>query len=162
MSDFFIHDQMIQAVRHMHPGLEHGRDFLVLMGINPDGTPASDAWIDRWPAELPVPTMAELRQAWEDLRNAPTPPAPPATSCTPLQFIDRFTEAEQLAVVSATLAVPQVKLWYDKLIAATEVVFADPRVAAGLDALVAAGLLTQARSEAILPLTVRSSGVPSL
>ncbi|MFN7725142.1 MAG: XkdW family protein [Rubrivivax sp.] len=159
---YFTHDQMARAIKYLHPTWEHGKDFLVLMGINTDGTPASDAWIDRWPADVPVPTLQALKDAYAAALLEPTPPAPLATSCTPLQFIDRFTEAEQLAVVSATLAVPQVKLWYDKLIAATEVVFADPRVAAGLDALVAAGLLTQARSEAILPLNVRSSGVPSL
>jgi hypothetical protein len=159
---YFTHDQMAQAIAHLRPTYQHGREFLVLMGINPDGTPASDAWIERWPEGVPMPTMAELRQAWEDLRNAPTPPAPPATSCTALQFMDRFTEAEQLAVVSATMASPQVKLWYDKLIAATEVVFADPRLSAGMDALVGNGLITQARSLEILPMAVRSSGMVQL
>lgn len=81
----------------------------------------------------------------------PAPPAPPAVSTTPLQFIDRFTEAEQLAVVTATMSVPSVKLWYDKLLAAQEVVFADPRLSAGLDGLIAAGLLAPERKAEILP-----------
>lgn len=75
----------------------------------------------------------------------------PVLSCTPLQFVDRFTDDEQLAIVSATMSNPAVKLWYDKLLAAQEVVFADPRLSAGLDNLVAAGLITAERKAQILP-----------
>ena len=89
-------------------------------------------------------------------------PVTPATSCTPLQYVERFTDTEQLAIVTATMNNAAVKLWYDKLMAASEVVFADPRLSSGMDALVAAGLITQARSEEILPLNVRSTGVQSL
>jgi hypothetical protein len=85
--------------------------------------------------------------------------APLGTS--PLKFIERFTEEEQLAVVSATLSNPAVKLWYDKLLAAREVVFADPRLAAGLDGLVAAGLITPERRQQILP-EAQTSGVTVL
>lgn len=46
---------------------------------------------------------------------------------------------------------PSVKLWYDKLIAATEVRYSDSRLIAGMQALVTAGLITQARMDAILP-----------
>jgi hypothetical protein len=42
------------------------------------------------------------------------------------------------------------------------VVESDPRVAVGLNALVAAGLITQARSEVILPLAKRSTGVQTI
>ena len=164
---FFTHDQMIKAVQRLHPQFVHGRHYLVLMGIEPDGSPASDAWIEQWHSAVPVPSMQSLREAYaaalEDEANQPPPPPPaPPVSETPLQFFDRFTEAEQLAIVTATMAVPQIKLWYDKLIAATEVVFADPRLASGMDAMVSAGLITQARSEEILPLNQRSYGVPSL
>lgn len=81
---------------------------------------------------------------------APPPlPAPPRTT-TPLQFIERFTEAEQLAIVTAAMQVPALRLWYDKLMAAQQVVFDDPRLAAGMDALVAAGLLTAERNAEVL------------
>lgn len=87
---------------------------------------------------------------------APTPqPAAVPKSATSLQFMDRFTEAEQLAIVTATMTVPAVKLWYDRMIAATEVVYADPRVLAGLNALVGAGLLQAARVDEILPVAWR-------
>lgn len=72
------------------------------------------------------------------------------TQYTALEFLDRFTETEQLAVVSATLANAQVKLWYDKLLAASFVDLADPRVEAGLASLVLAGLLTSERKDEIL------------
>lgn len=83
------------------------------------------------------------------------PPSQAPKGCTSLQFMDRFTEAEQLAIVSATMAVPQVKLWYDRMIAATEIVYKDTRTLGGLQALVAAGLITQARIDEILPVAWR-------
>jgi len=88
------------------------------------------------------------------------PVAPlPSTSVTPLQYVERFTDTEQLAIVTATMTNPAIKLWYDKLMAASEVVFFDPRLSAGMDALVSAGLITQARSEEILSLDNRTSGM---
>jgi hypothetical protein len=91
----------------------------------------------------------------------PNPPEPPVLGITPLQFIDRFTDEEQLAIVSATMTNPVVKLWYDKLLAAQEVVFADPRLSVGLDGLVAAGLITAERKAEILP-EAQTSGVTVL
>ena len=79
----------------------------------------------------------------------PLPP-PPHKQFTSLEYLDLFTESEQLAVVSATMAVPQVKLWYDKMLAAGYVTAADPRTEGGLAALVGAGLLTEARKVEIL------------
>ena len=90
--------------------------------------------------------------AWTD---AAPPGAPPTTSYdktqfTSLEFLDRFTGSEQLAVVTATLASPVVKLWYDKMLAASFVDLADPRTEGGLDALVLAGLLAPDRKAVIL------------
>lgn len=70
---------------------------------------------------------------------------------TPLQFIERFTDAEQLAIVTMTQTSPQIKLWYDKLLAANEIDFDDTRTQKGMASLVALGLITQERSYAILP-----------
>lgn len=74
-----------------------------------------------------------------------------ARKVSPLQFIERFTDAEQLAIVTVTQSNPSVKLWYDKLLASREVDFDDVRTQAGMTALVAAGLITSARSAIILP-----------
>lgn len=98
-------------------------------------------------AEQPVvqpQTMQEFTPGQTSLTSAHT---------TPLQFLSLFTQEEQLGITAASLQSPQVRLWYDQLIAATEVVNTDPRISAGLDALVAAGLLTQERRDTILPPT---------
>lgn len=67
-----------------------------------------------------------------------------------LEYLERFTEAEQLAIVGATQGNTAVKLWYDKLLAAEYVDLADPRIEQGLAALVAAGLLAEARKAELL------------
>ena len=77
-------------------------------------------------------------------------PQPSAPSFTAMQFLDLFTEDEQLAVASAAMQSPQVKLWYDRLLAASFITIEDPRTEAGLQALVGAGLLTQARKDEIV------------
>lgn len=72
-----------------------------------------------------------------------------------LTFISQFTDEEQLAIVQATLASPAVKLWYDKMLAADNVVFDDPRLLGGMQALIDNGLLTaERRDEIILAITV--------
>jgi hypothetical protein len=105
----------------------------------------------------PAPNLAEAKGVQWVLASTLPPPPPPAppepqykTQFTSLEYLDRFTEAEQLTVVSATLANAQVKLWYDKMLAASYIDLADPRTAAGVDALIAAGLLDGARRAAIL------------
>ncbi len=81
----------------------------------------------------------------------PAPPAPPVyPSFTALEMLDLFTEAEQLAVVAATMTEPAIKLWYDRLIAATYVTYEDPRTEAGLQALVDAELITPQRKAEIV------------
>lgn len=69
---------------------------------------------------------------------------------TALEMLDLFTEAEQLAVVAATMTEPAVKLWYDRLIAATYVTYEDPRTEEGLQALVEAELITPERKAEIV------------
>jgi len=84
-----------------------------------------------------------------DPNPAPEPPVAQALT-TPLQFVERFTEEEQLAIATATLSDPQIKLWYDKLLASQEVVADDPRLGAGMNAMVSAGLITAQRKDEIL------------
>jgi hypothetical protein len=74
----------------------------------------------------------------------------PPKQFTALEFLDLFTEAEQLAVVTASMSSAPVKLWYDRTLATSYITIADPRTEAGLDALVEAGLLTAARQTAIV------------
>lgn len=80
-------------------------------------------------------------------------PVPRAVSS--LKFMERFSDDEQLAVATAAMSVPQVKLWYDKMLCADEIVYKDERVLVGLQSLVSAGLITQARLDEILPIEWR-------
>lgn len=84
-----------------------------------------------------------------ELQSRPTEPVF-RPRFVPLEFLDLFTEAEQLAVVQATLSNAAVKLWYDRVLAATYITLDDPRVETGLTALAAAGLLSEERKLAVL------------
>lgn len=72
------------------------------------------------------------------------------TRFSSLEFLERFTEQEQLTVVTATMQNPQVKLWYDKLLAAEYVDINDPRTEGGIDALISAGLIQASRKSTLL------------
>lgn len=80
----------------------------------------------------------------------PPAPAKQPRQFTSLEFLDLFTEAEQLTVAEASLQSAQVKLWYDRLLAASYITLSDPRVEAGLSSLVEAGLLTDDRRNEIV------------
>lgn len=102
----------------------------------------------------PANTDYAAYQAWLAAGNTPEPadppPPAPATQFTSLEFLDLFTEAEQLAIVQAGMANAAVKLWYDRALAAQFITLADPRTSAGLDSLEAGGLLTAERKAAIV------------
>jgi hypothetical protein len=72
------------------------------------------------------------------------------TKFTSLEFLDKFTQAEQLGVVEASMTNAAVKLWYDRLLAASFVDLEDSRIPDGLNALVAAGLLEASRVAEIM------------
>lgn len=82
--------------------------------------------------------------------EAPEPLPPQYPRLTALEMLDLFTEAEQLAVVDATMTNAAVKLWYDRMIAATFVTYEDPRTEGGLQTLVDAQLLTPERKADIV------------
>ena len=75
---------------------------------------------------------------------------PERRKLTSLEFLDLFTEAEQLAIASASMQSSQVKIWYDRTLAAMYITLEDQRTEAGLDALVAAGLLSVGRKAEIV------------
>ena len=93
-------------------------------------------------------------QQWLAEGNTPEPadppqPAPPK-QFTSLEFLDLFTEDEQLSLAGAAMQNPMVKLWYDRLLAASFITLDDPRTEAGLDVMVSIGLLTAERKAAIV------------
>lgn len=95
--------------------------------------------------EEQIAAVNAVYAAHDPLANVPT-----AKIMTPLAFIERFTESEQIAVVTAAMQTPALRLWYDKLMAAQDVVFDDERLIEGMDELVQFGLITQARCDEIL------------
>lgn len=101
--------------------------------------------------DLITADMLPMTTAEVATHTAPRPlPPPTPKQFTSLEFLDLFTDAEQLAAASAAMASAQVKLWYDRMLAASFVSLSDPRTSAGLQALVTESLITQARMDAIL------------
>lgn len=66
------------------------------------------------------------------------------------QKLDLFTQAEQLAVVTATMTDPVVKLLYDRLLGSAYMTYEDPETEQGLAVLVDKGLLTPERKAEIV------------
>lgn len=69
---------------------------------------------------------------------------------TSLEFLDIFNIDEQLAIATAAMQSAQVKLWYDRTLAAMFITLDDSRTEAGLDALVSACLLSAERKAEVV------------
>jgi hypothetical protein len=93
------------------------------------------------------------------LEVVPPPPAPeptvapPRTVCDFIEYMELFTEQEQLAIAAAALSSPALKLWYDQAIASNRIELTSGRVAAGMQTLVDAGLLQADRRDVVLATT---------
>lgn len=87
-------------------------------------------------------------QPWLDAWTAAASPASPRV-IAPLEFLLRFTGAERTAVRAAATVSPELADWIDQARFAREIDLDAPTTAAGLDALVAAGLLTADRRAAV-------------
>jgi hypothetical protein len=68
----------------------------------------------------------------------------------PLEFLQRFTPEERTAIRAASAVSADLADWIDQARFAREIDLDAPTTAAGLDALVAAGLLTAERRAAVL------------
>ena len=75
---------------------------------------------------------------------------PPIRLIWSLDFMDRFSEATQLTIVTAAQSNPVVRLWYDRLLASGSVDLNNSRLIAGLHAMRDVGLLSQAEVDAAL------------
>jgi hypothetical protein len=78
-------------------------------------------------------------------------PAPPARRVIPpLEFLQRFTAAERTAIRAAAASNAELADWIDQARFAREIELDAATTIAGLDALVAAGLISAARKAAVL------------
>ena len=84
------------------------------------------------------------------IRQLDRPAPPPAIPPTKLEFFDRFTDAEQVAIYDAAKTVTAIQVWLDKFKLASDIDVTDPRTIAGIQALEAAGLLAAGRAAQIL------------
>lgn len=72
--------------------------------------------------------------------------------------LNLFTQEEQIAIVTATMTDPLVKLTYDRLINATYLTYEDPEMERGLSLLVVKELLTMERKEQIITAMTGGTG----
>lgn len=93
-------------------------------------------------------TIAQKIAAQTIVDNWVDPPEPRLVWA--LDFLDRFSEATQLAVVSAAQQNPSIRLWYDRLLANGSVDLNNARLIAGLNAMRDAGLMSQAEIDVAL------------
>lgn len=111
-------------------------------------------------ASGPSPRELADFQPWLDAWTEAGLPPPPATKIRPMAFMQRFTATERSALRAAAAASDDLADWLDFTRAAQEIDLAAPLTAAGLDALVAAGLITAARREAIAAVPVAPEDRP--
>ena len=121
--------------------------------INPD-VATRDALPDHDPA---THRCRRVGDAWTvepipepELPQVPEPPPPQFPVFVGNAKLDLFTPSEQLAVVTATMADPVVKLMYDRLLGAAFLSYEDPETEQGLQLLVAKELLTPERKAEIV------------
>lgn len=102
----------------------------------------SEAWVvEKIPTPEPDPTPE------------PEPePVPQFPRFFGNEKLDLFTIQEQLAVVTATMTDPLVKLMYDRLLGAAYLTYEDPETEQGLSLLVEKELLTPERKSTIVAL----------
>jgi hypothetical protein len=77
-------------------------------------------------------------------------PAPQQTLYAPTDFIDLFTAAEQALIVAALPGNAPLFIWYSKMLAAPQIDVTSSDTVTAVNALAAAGLITQARAAEIL------------
>jgi hypothetical protein len=80
-------------------------------------------------------------------------PIVPTTVLTAEGFINRFSQAEEQAILTAAQTSWQISLWLSKELSATTVDVTDSLVVSGMAAVVGAGLVSAARSAVILDLS---------
>lgn len=95
----------------------------------------------------------QMLKEWEAEGNTIQPYVAPTvrvTSIEPEEFFDRFTEAEQDAVIAESFNDVQTKKFYDRMVMQKTVELESQKLINGMDYLVSKGLITPARKDEIL------------
>jgi hypothetical protein len=79
----------------------------------------------------------------------PVPPIQP-TPLTHKQFMDRFTDSELAAIMTAAKANIELELWFKRFEMAQDIILTDPQTVAGVNALETVGLIGEGRASEIL------------
>jgi len=79
----------------------------------------------------------------------PTSPVAP-TPLTHKQFMDRFTDSELAAIMTAAKSSIELELWFKRFEMAQEIILSDPQTVTGVNALETAGLIAEGRAAEIL------------
>lgn len=109
------------------------------------GGDCPEGW-QKMKCERPGPAyVAGKKGEWVRVDTTPTYPQFPVRD-----FLALFTREEKLTVKAATRVSDEIGLWYDEMLASSYITAADPDTIAGIEALVAAGLLTAEREAEIL------------
>lgn len=103
--------------------------------------------VERFPGKTDEEVLALISA--EQAAQAPAAPLPQKV-ITKLTFMNRFTMEELAAIYTAAKTEVMVEVFLDKLKLAEEVNLADSQTIAGLEALAASGLLTEARVQEVL------------
>jgi len=80
----------------------------------------------------------------------PSSPLPPATVITKLAFMNRFTDAELVAIYTASKSSVSIEVWIKKLESASDVTLTNAATIAGVNALEKAGFIVAGRAAIIL------------
>lgn len=84
------------------------------------------------------------------LPDTPPPEPTPSRTLTRLEFRNRFTMSEKIAIYTAANTNIEIKIWLDDLACAEMVDLFDPQTQQSVEALVQAGLITEQRKNEIL------------
>jgi hypothetical protein len=134
----------------------------------PEGVRVEDAFYSEFVSTLVPVDSGDVAQGWAWDGTSFIPPDPTASELEVrarrqfsfLEFIELFTEEEQLTLVEASMTLPAIKLWYDRALGAQFIDLDDPRTEPGLQKLVDENLITTERKTAVLaghgPEAVRS------
>lgn len=150
-------NQVIFVIRAIYPQvteLDHGQKYWV--GTPMDGnTPLDHAFIAKWDFDdLEQPTQEAILAKWADpavqAAFAEANTAPPRTQFSVREFRARFTQAEQIAIRSASMTDMEVGIVYDDFQAAQFIDLNDAAVAAGVDLYISKGLIDPSRRDALL------------